>query len=1072
MDIKKVVLMLFLVLIVITSLNSISATENQTIDSPVTDTETTNMETDTQVNEDIVESSTKTYTDLFNDLNNKTEFTLTDDYVFDNSKDAELKTGIVLFGKSLAINGNNHIIDAKNSTLFVILYSNISIKNLTIKNANNSALYADNSNLTTSDVIFENNLADLGGAIRTDNSNYTSNNDKFLNNHALQGTSINSDNTTLTINGSEFINSNDYSKAILEVSNSKILLNNTKFLNSTSKYSTAIFITECEGKILNTEFENLRANMTGGAIIVKTFNKTLTFDNCTFSNVTSTKNGGAMFVDVYGGIDINETPTNNGTVNIFNSKFKDCNSDFGGAYLQLGGKLCMDNVIFINNTANYDGGSIYTSYAFTNISKSIFENNNANNDYGQGGAIYFDKAILSIDNSTFIENNALDGGALLIYDSEYSVSDTTFKSNQENIHTYFDSGLNILKDNVYVDGKNINNDTNYLYVYEGEGIPIDYNPVILDESLVNASKFNLVDYGLVTSVKHQGFKGSCWAFGVAGSLESAYLKATNRKVNIDISENNILNNAIQYSKYGVMTGEGAIGTIAASYFTSWMGVISVEDDTYDEFGKIGPILDNGTKYHIYDYIYLPSYKSDLSDIQSYKEALVKYGAIGVVVDGEAAQNSGGFNNKTNAAYSNRTSPNHYITLVGWDDNFSKDNFLITPPKDGAWILKNTWGSDWANNGYYYVSYYDKTFANTETIMFQLNNTYNFEKNYQYDLILNLTFKSNKNGSVTYANKFESIDDDLLAAVGTLFNESEVKYTINIVSGNELYTQEGVSTHAGYETIPLNSYVPIKKSENFTVMITSNNVPLSKSRSKIPANSSGSDYGGNWMDLSGNDTVACIKAYTIQDHSKVVTYNMTASNSSGEYLEVQFYGAGSEKLNNTKVEYSINNQIYEAITDNDAKIRISTNLPAGKYIVTIINPINHEKTSVTLTITSNDNRKENNCSPKHYTHTIAIQSPAKSLQKNTYKIIKDDKIVEQTNAITLRTLNNIFNQTFINGHLIVYIDGKLVFNDTVTENLSTVILKIIEKYLGTHEIKIEFTDNTNDTKTFTQNITIK
>ncbi|MBQ6219065.1 MAG: hypothetical protein IJJ47_04980 [Methanosphaera sp.] len=66
---------------------------------------------------------------------------------------------------------------------------------------------------------------------------------------------------------------------------------------------------------------------------------------------------------------------------------------------------------------------------------------------------------------------------------------------------------------------------------------------------------------------------------------------------------------------------------------------------------------------------------------------------------------------------------------------------------------------------------------------------------------------------------------------------------------------------------------------------------------------------------------------------------------------------------------------------------------------------------------------------------------------------------------------IFNQSFTNGHLIVYIDGKIVFNDTVTDDIYRIILEITSKLLGQHELTVEFTNNNNQTQNYTENITI-
>lgn len=89
----------------------------------------------------------------------------------------------------------------------------------------------------------------------------------------------------------------------------------------------------------------------------------------------------------------------------------------------------------------------------------------------------------------------------------------------------------------------------------------------------------------------------------------------------------------------------------------------------------------------------------------------------------------------------------------------------------------------------------------------------------------------------------------------------------------------------------------------------------------------------------------------------------------------------------------------------------------------------------------------------------------------YNIYVDENLITKTNAITIETLNIIFNQTFTNGYLLVYLDGQLVYNATTTDDIYTIILEITNKLLGQHELKVEFTDNNNNTQTYIKNVTI-
>ena len=126
---------------------------------------------------------------------------------------------------------------------------------------------------------------------------------------------------------------------------------------------------------------------------------------------------------------------------------------------------------------------------------------------------------------------------------------------------------------------------------------------------------------------------------------------------------------------------------------------------------------------IKEYISFPSiYKDEESqeNIEKFrkevKNHIKKYGSIYASIkiaetemDYEKEDTSDYFNEETHAlCYKGNGYSNHAISIVGWDDNYPKENFAEAnkPQNDGAYIALNSWGEHWGDNGYFYISYED------------------------------------------------------------------------------------------------------------------------------------------------------------------------------------------------------------------------------------------------------------------------------------------------------------------------------------------------------------------------------
>lgn len=376
----------------------------------------------------------------------------------------------------------------------------------------------------------------------------------------------------------------------------------------------------------------------------------------------------------------------------------------------------------------------------------------------------------------------------------------------------------------------------------------------------------------VTSVKDQGSCGSCWAFASYGSLESTLMPGQN----LDLSEQNLKN----LHGFDVGPCAGGNAQMATAYLARWDGPVLESKDPYDPYNISSPSV--SAVNHVQEAIFLPTRKSSL-DNDVIKWALQEYGAVyASMIWSDSSYNS---NNYSYYYTGSSISGGHGVTIVGWNDSFDSKKFSPAAPGNGAFIVKNSWGDSWGEDGYFYISYYDSSFAKRNVnAVFTAEQVNNYDNIYQYDP-LGWTASVGYGDSVAWgANVYTATSDEALEAVSFYTTSSGVSYEVFIytdpVSGplGELKSNvSGTFAYPGYHTVTLEDPMGLTSGQKFSVVVKLSTsgygyplameTPLpylysSKATSHAKESYIGKD-GKAWTDITSGFTNAnlCIKALT-------------------------------------------------------------------------------------------------------------------------------------------------------------------------------------------------------------------
>lgn len=411
-------------------------------------------------------------------------------------------------------------------------------------------------------------------------------------------------------------------------------------------------------------------------------------------------------------------------------------------------------------------------------------------------------------------------------------------------------------------------------------------------------KYDARELGILSDVRRQKPWGNCWAFATLGIMEAALTKEGEVSQGaIDLSErhlayfvghtgSDVLGNAsgdtittspedaylhggnIYYATMKLMNWHGGAAESAYPY------AYTVEDMALDTNVAQDDIA------HIENCYWLTTQANDAATIQAVKKMVREYGTVLWSYDHADIY----YNYSTGAYYNNKTSgTNHAIVIVGWDDTYSKENFTTQPTNDGAWIVRNSWGSDWGKNGYFYISYEDISLGSgNAAAAMTANLADDYDNNYFYGNTTVYSFLPyNLKVAQVYQIKGKNTEEEKIDAVSFMLGSTDNEYSIQIYKNPELTDGivtnpesgtpllstpvTGVTSYAGLYTVKLPEPVTLSTNDYAAIVITFPNrdefVSIDRNytadSSKIEMNETAPgqsiySYSGNsWVDMNTN-----------------------------------------------------------------------------------------------------------------------------------------------------------------------------------------------------------------------------